>query len=160
MHFTLTIYHSQFFIHHSKFFIPSTPHHSPFSILHSQFTIHHSPFTIHHSHFTIHNSQLTIHNSQLTTHNSPLYQQMKNIPHWQWLLTGYFLLVALPVYLLHLKLRARAYEHRTFLNLFIYFMVVLGSAFLLHSFTMWLYFTFFFGVRTWISIFTQILPKY
>ncbi len=72
---------------------------------------------------------------------------MKNVPHWHWLVVLYFILVAVPVYYIHLKLRGRAYAHRTFINLLFYFVGVIGAAYLMHSFSMWLYFTFFFGVR-------------
>jgi len=72
---------------------------------------------------------------------------MKNVPHWQWLVLMYFFLVAIPVYLVHNYFKQKAYANRTFKNLIIYFITVLGSGFVLHSICMWLYFTFFFGLR-------------
>jgi hypothetical protein len=73
---------------------------------------------------------------------------MKNVPHWQLLVGMYLVIVAFPVYYVHTKLRARAYANKNFTNLFIYFIGLIGTAVLLHSACMWLYFTFFFGVRS------------
>lgn len=73
---------------------------------------------------------------------------MKNTPHWQLLVILYFLMVAIPVYLVHIKLKNRAYANRTFINLLIYFAGLLGSALILHTICMWLYFTFFFTVKS------------
>jgi hypothetical protein len=73
---------------------------------------------------------------------------MKDIPNWQLLVFLYAVLVAVPVYIVHIKLRDRAYANRTFINLLIYFVGILGSAIILHTICMWLYFTFFFTVKT------------
>jgi hypothetical protein len=72
---------------------------------------------------------------------------MKNVPHWQWLVVIYLIVVALPVLTVHQFFKKRALANRTFGNLLIYFVSVLGSAFLLHSVAMYFYFTFFFTVR-------------
>ncbi|TDH27885.1 hypothetical protein EXU57_05315 [Segetibacter sp. 3557_3] len=72
---------------------------------------------------------------------------MKDVPHWQWLMVMYFLLVAIPVYMVHAQLKKRAFANRNFTNLLLYFVGVFLSAFVLHGFTMWLYFTFFFPVK-------------
>ena len=72
---------------------------------------------------------------------------MKNVPHWQALMLIYFMMVAVPVYLVHSKLKKRALANRTFTNLFIYTVAVIGIAFIMHTVTMWLYFTFFFTVK-------------
>ncbi len=72
---------------------------------------------------------------------------MTNVPHWQLLMLLYFILVAAPVYVVHVVLKKRAYANRTFTNLIFYFMGVLGSAFIMHYIAMWLYFTFFFTVK-------------
>jgi hypothetical protein len=80
-----------------------------------------SPFTIHHSLFT-----------------------MKNVPHWQPFVIFYLVIVAVPVYFVHIFLKKRAYANRTFGNLLLYFAGVIGLAFVMHSLCMWLYFSFFF----------------
>jgi hypothetical protein len=72
---------------------------------------------------------------------------MQIIPYWKGLVVAYFLLVAIPVYYVHSILKQRAYANRSFSNLLLYFIGVLASAFVMHSVCMWLYFTFFFGVR-------------
>jgi len=70
--------------------------------------------------------------------------QMKNVPHWQWFVFMYFILVAIPVYLVHSSLKKRAYANRTFGNLILYFIGVLAAGYVMHSICMWAYFTFFF----------------
>jgi len=72
---------------------------------------------------------------------------MKNVPHWQWFVLLYLLLVAIPVYLVHSFLKSRAYANRTFGNLILYFISVLATGYLMHSVCMWLYFTIFFQFR-------------
>ncbi len=72
---------------------------------------------------------------------------MKNVPHLPWLVVIYFLIVVTPVYAIHSYLKKRAYASPTFTNLFFYFAGVTVGAFAMHSLCMWLYFTFFFGVR-------------
>jgi len=69
---------------------------------------------------------------------------MKNVPHWQGLVLMYFIIVGIPVYMVHTALRKRAYANPNFKNLIFYFIGVLGSAIVLHSLSMWMYFTFFF----------------
>ena len=71
---------------------------------------------------------------------------MKNVPHWKWLIVGYAIMVAIPIYLAHIYLKKRAYENRTFGNLALYFFGVIGVGFTMHYLCLWLYFTFFFEV--------------
>ncbi len=73
---------------------------------------------------------------------------MQNVPHWQWLMLLYFLLVAVPVMLVHSILKKRVLSHKTPLNLLIYFAAVTGTAFAMHFITMWLYFKFIFGYKS------------
>jgi DNA-binding transcriptional regulator of glucitol operon len=72
---------------------------------------------------------------------------MKNVPHWQWLIALYLFMVAVPVFYVHAILKRRALTHRTFANLLLYFVGVIGTGFLLHNIAMYIYFTFFFTVR-------------
>ncbi|WP_147202904.1 hypothetical protein [Segetibacter aerophilus] len=72
---------------------------------------------------------------------------MKNVPHWQLFVLLYLLMVAVPVYFAHTFLKQRAYANRTFGNLILYFAGVLATGFIMHSFSTWLYFTFFFQNR-------------
>jgi hypothetical protein len=72
---------------------------------------------------------------------------MKNVPHWQLLMLIYFFTVAIPVYFVHSHLKKRALTNRTFGNLILYTVGVIGTAFIMHSITMWFYFTFFFTVK-------------
>jgi len=69
---------------------------------------------------------------------------MKNVPHWQLFVILYLVMVAVPVYTVHMFLKKRAYANRTFANLILYFAGVIGIAFTMHSLCMWLYFSFFF----------------
>lgn len=69
---------------------------------------------------------------------------MKNVPHWQLLMLIYFVLVAVPVYLLHLYLKKSILKNRTFLNLFLYFVAVVGSAFIMNFVTLIVYYKFIF----------------
>jgi hypothetical protein len=73
---------------------------------------------------------------------------MQNVPHWQWLMVIYFLLVGIPVMLVHMKVKKRVLEDKTPLNLLIYFACVTGMAFLMHFITMLLYFKFIFGYKS------------
>ena len=70
---------------------------------------------------------------------------MANVPHWQWLILLYFLIVAIPVMLVHLRLKKKVLENKTPLNLLLYFILVTGTAFLMHFIAMYLYFKFIFG---------------
>ncbi|HEX8461239.1 MAG TPA: hypothetical protein VF623_07410 [Segetibacter sp.] len=72
---------------------------------------------------------------------------MKNVPHWQWLVLVYLLIVGVPVFLMHNLLKKRALSDRTFGNLFLYFIGVVGTGFILHYACIWLYFTFVFKVK-------------
>lgn len=69
---------------------------------------------------------------------------MNNVPHWQWLMVIYFVLVAVPVWLVHSALKQRLLASKTVLNLLLYFVSVTGVAFIMHFITMWLYFSFIF----------------
>jgi hypothetical protein len=72
---------------------------------------------------------------------------MKNVPHWQWFVLLYLILVAIPVYSVHTVLKKKAYSNPVFGNLIIYFIGVLAAGFITHSLCTWLYFTFFFKIR-------------
>lgn len=65
---------------------------------------------------------------------------MKNVPHWQAFVVLYFIIVAVPVYLVHAHLKKRAYANPGVVNLLLYFIGVIAAAFLMHSVAMWLYF--------------------
>ncbi len=65
---------------------------------------------------------------------------MEYVPHWQWLVVLYFLIVAIPVWLIHSKLRTILIANRNFKALLIYFFAVVGTAFLMHFIAMFLYF--------------------
>ncbi|MCE3282451.1 MAG: hypothetical protein K0Q66_1188 [Chitinophagaceae bacterium] len=69
---------------------------------------------------------------------------MQQVPHWQWLMVLYFALVAIPVFFVHAKLKPRLLQDKSFRNLAIYFGAIVGTAFLMHFATMWLYFKFVF----------------
>jgi predicted permease len=69
---------------------------------------------------------------------------MKNVPHWQWLMVVYFVLVAVPVMIVHSLLKKRLLADKTCLNFIIYFTAVVGTAFFMHFLAMWLYFKFMF----------------
>lgn len=69
---------------------------------------------------------------------------MKNVPHWQWLVLLYMVVVALPVMLAHGALKKRLLEQKTMLNLLLYFVAILAVAFLAHLLAMWAYFSFIF----------------
>jgi hypothetical protein len=60
---------------------------------------------------------------------------------------SYLILVAVPVYWVHLRLSKKVLAKRTFLNFFGYLITVLATAFIMNSITMWIYFTFFFTVK-------------
>lgn len=72
---------------------------------------------------------------------------MKGVPYWQWLMLIYFVLVAVPVYSLHLYLKKKLLKHKSFLNLLLYFVAITGTALLMHIISMWLYFTFIFSKK-------------
>jgi len=72
---------------------------------------------------------------------------MKNVPHWQLLMLIYFALVGIPVYIVHEKLKQRTLASPTLANLLVYAIAVIGIAFIMHTVTMWVYFTFFFTVK-------------
>ena len=72
---------------------------------------------------------------------------MENVPNWQWLIMIYFLLVAVPVMLVHFKMKNLVLENKTALNLLVYFVVVVGTAFLMHFVTMYIYYKFIFTYK-------------
>ena len=72
---------------------------------------------------------------------------MNNVPHWQWLLLIYFLLVAIPVFAVHILLKKKLLNKKTFTNLLLYFVLVIGTAVLMHLFSIWFYFTFIFDKK-------------
>jgi hypothetical protein len=69
---------------------------------------------------------------------------MKNVPHWQLLLLLYFVMVAIPVYGVHSLFKKKLLKNKTVRNLFIYFMAVIGIAFLMNFICMNIYYKFFF----------------
>jgi hypothetical protein len=69
---------------------------------------------------------------------------MKQVPHWQWLVILYLVVVGIPVFLVHAYLKKRAFANRTFANMFLYFIGVIGTGYIMHSACIWFYFTFFF----------------
>lgn len=69
---------------------------------------------------------------------------MKNVPHWQWLMLLYFVVVALPVMLVHSRMKKTVLQRKTLLNLLVYFIAVAATAFLMHALAMWAYFRFIF----------------
>jgi hypothetical protein len=72
---------------------------------------------------------------------------MTKLPHWQLLMLIYFLLVAIPVFVVHAKMKTKVLGEKTFANLMIYLASVTVTAVIMHFVTMWLYFTFFFTVK-------------
>lgn len=69
---------------------------------------------------------------------------MQNVPHWRLFMLIYFVLVAVPVIIVHIWFRKRLLVNKTALNLALYFAAVMGAAFLMHFITMLLYFKFLF----------------
>jgi hypothetical protein len=69
---------------------------------------------------------------------------MKNVPHWQLLLLLYFVMVAIPVYGVHVWLKAKLLRNKLLANLLGYFAAVIGVAFLMNFICMHIYYTFFF----------------
>ncbi len=69
---------------------------------------------------------------------------MNHVPYWQWLLLFYFLLVAIPVFYVHHRLKKRLQQQKTGLNLLYYVAAVMATAFLMHFICMTLYFQFLF----------------
>lgn len=70
---------------------------------------------------------------------------MEKVPNWEWLMVLYFLIVTVPVMLVHGWLKKRVLLNKSVANLFLYFAAVVGTAFLMHFVTMWLYFKFLFN---------------
>lgn len=73
---------------------------------------------------------------------------MKDVPYWQLLMLIYFLLVAIPVMIVHSILKKRVLQNKTPLNLLIYFTTVTATAFLMHFIAMFLYFKFIYGYKS------------
>ena len=69
---------------------------------------------------------------------------MKNVPHWQLLLLLYFVMVAIPVYGVHVWIKQKVLNNKTFKNLLIYFVGVICVAFLMNFICMNIYYKFFF----------------
>lgn len=70
---------------------------------------------------------------------------MKNVPHWQWFMVLYFMLVAVPVYIAHVQLKKKLLVNKTLQNILYYFMAVIATAFVMHFITMLLYYKFIFS---------------
>lgn len=73
---------------------------------------------------------------------------MRDVPHWKWFMLLYFIMVAVPVLIVHFKIKKRLLENKTPVNLLIYFVAVTGTAFLMHFITMYLYFKFIFAYKS------------
>ncbi len=69
---------------------------------------------------------------------------MKNVPHWQLLLLLYFVMVAIPVYGVHVYMKKKLLNRKSLSNLLVYFVVVIGIAFLMNFICMNIYYRFFF----------------
>jgi hypothetical protein len=69
---------------------------------------------------------------------------MENVPHWRLFMLIYFVVVAIPVIIVHIWFRKKVQVNKTALNLLLYFAAVIGTAFLMHFITMFLYFKFLF----------------
>jgi|GEM_PF-7039510 len=69
---------------------------------------------------------------------------MKNVPHWQWLMVLYLLLVGIPVYIVHVQLKKKLLANRTPLNILFYFITVIATAFIMNFTVMFVYYKFIF----------------
>ena len=69
---------------------------------------------------------------------------MKSVPHWQWFMALYFLLVAVPTYTAHVQFKKKILLNKSSSNIAIYCIGVLGTAFAMHFITMMIYFKFIF----------------
>ena len=69
---------------------------------------------------------------------------MKNVPHWQLLLLLYFIMVAIPVYGVHTLLKNKLLTNKTLKSLLVYFVTIMGVAFLMNFICMNIYYKFFF----------------
>ena len=69
---------------------------------------------------------------------------MKNVPHWQLLLLLYFIMVAIPVYGVHTLLKNKLLTNKTLKSLLVYFLTIMGVAFLMNFICMNIYYKFFF----------------
>ena len=69
---------------------------------------------------------------------------MKNVPHWQLLLLLYFVMVAIPVYGVHTFLKNKLLTNKTLKSLLVYFVTIMGVAFLMNFICMNIYYKFFF----------------
>ena len=73
---------------------------------------------------------------------------MNNVPHWQWLILLYFIIVAVPVLIVHFKVKKLLLQHKTFRNLIIYFLAVTVTAFITSFIAMFLYYKFIFAYKS------------
>jgi hypothetical protein len=69
---------------------------------------------------------------------------MKNVPHWRLFMVIYFLLVAIPVLLVHFKLKKKLLANNTNKDKLCYCLGVVGAAVAMHFITMFIYFKFIF----------------
>ena len=69
---------------------------------------------------------------------------MKNVPHSQLLLLLYFVMVAIPVLGVHIWLKKKVLANKNFKNLLIYFIAIMGIAFIMNFVCMNLYYKFIF----------------
>lgn len=70
---------------------------------------------------------------------------MKHVPHWQWLLAIYFVLVAVPVYWVHVKAKQKLLSNKNWQNIVAYFSLVIGVGVLMNFLTMFFYYQFLFA---------------
>jgi len=69
---------------------------------------------------------------------------MKNVPHWQLLLLLYFVMVAVPVYGIHVWFKIKCLKSKTLTNVLVYVVAVIGVAFLMNFVCMNVYYKFIF----------------
>jgi len=69
---------------------------------------------------------------------------MKHVPHWQWLITIYFILVAVPVYWVHVKAKQKLLSNKSWQNILLYFTLVIGVGVLMNFLVMFFYYRFLF----------------
>lgn len=67
---------------------------------------------------------------------------MKNVPHWRLFMVIYFLLVAVPVLLVHFRLKKKLLVNNTNRDKLFYCLGVVGVAVAMHFITMFVYFKF------------------
>lgn len=69
---------------------------------------------------------------------------MKNVPHWQWLVLLYAIGVALPVYIIHQKLKEYLLAKKTGRSVVLYLVALVSVAVVLNFICMSIYYKFIF----------------